>query len=121
MRPPTSVSSRTDNRGNTGAQCFAQNKPKVSFYSLARPAGVSGAQIIWARIRATPIAAYKVGSLLHCAGEALLPKSGTKISGGGNSFDLFSQLVLTAFHVRDCRRQCRPGFRSAPQHNKNLI
>jgi hypothetical protein len=40
-----------------------------------------------------------VRSLLYRANEAFLAKSGTKISGGGNGFDLFSQLVSAAFRL----------------------
>jgi hypothetical protein len=58
-----------------------------------------------------------VRSLLHRADEALLAKSGTKVSGGSNSFDLFSQLVSMALDVFDCRRQCRPSFAGALQYN----
>jgi hypothetical protein len=40
-----------------------------------------------------------VRSLLNRADEAFLPKSGTKIPGGGNGFDLFSQLFSTALRL----------------------
>jgi hypothetical protein len=118
MGPPSSVSSRTDNRGYTGTQRFAQNKPKISFYSLAWSTRISGAEIIWAGIGAAPIAAYKVRSLLYRADEAFVPKSGAKIPGGGNGFYLFSQLFSTAFRLVIAAVSVDPAFAQLYNINK---